>query len=118
MFRARDGGPAKASVFIITYPALKKRFCSFKGESEGNHPGPVQIYASTTPDEVFAPVAGAAVDLTIPAIIAIWDAFNGIATGLSIPAAAETRLLLVASATGGGIASTILGSLSAGLGIE
>lgn len=80
----------------------------------------VQVYSSTTPDNIFSPVAGAAVDITIPGPIAFGDTFNGIVTGLSVPVTAETRLLLVASATGGGLVAggTVAGFLSAGLGIE
>lgn len=77
----------------------------------------VQIYASAAPDEVFAPVTGATVDMTITGIISIGDTFNAVVTGLSIPVTAQTRLLLVASASGGGIIGSVVGSLSAGLSI-
>jgi BclB C-terminal domain-containing protein len=80
----------------------------------------VQIYSSATPNEVFSPVSGAAVELTISNAVVIGDTFNDIVTGLSIPVTAQTRLLLVASATGGGLLTggSIVGSLSAGLGIN
>ena len=80
----------------------------------------VQLYSSAAPSEVFAPVAGAAVSIVIPGTIAVGDTFNGIVTGLSIPVTAQTRLLLVTSATGGGLTlgGTVVGSVSAGLGID
>ena len=78
----------------------------------------VQVYSSTAPSDTFSPVAGAVVTLTIPGSIAIGDTFNGVVTGLAIPVTEQTRLLLVVSATGGGIVGTVAGSLSAGLGID
>jgi BclB C-terminal domain-containing protein len=80
----------------------------------------VQLYSSTTPDDIFAPVPGALVDIVIPAAIGIGDTFNAITTGLNILATEQTRLLLVASATGGGLVAggSVIGYLSAGLGIE
>ena len=79
----------------------------------------VQVYSSTTPDDIFSPVPGAVVNIVIPASIAIGDTFNDIATGLSIPVTEQTRLLLVASATGGGLilGGSVVGFVSAGLSI-
>lgn len=78
----------------------------------------VQVYSSDTPDDIFTPVAGAVVDITITGIVSIGDTFNGLATGLGIPVTEQTRLLLVASATGGGLVGSVAGYLSAGLGID
>jgi len=80
----------------------------------------VQVYSSTTPDNIFSPVAGAVVNLVIPASISVGDTFNDIVTGLSIPVTEQTRLLLVASATGGGllVGGSVVGYVSAGLTIE
>ena len=80
----------------------------------------VQLYSSTAPDDIFSPVAGALVNITIPGTIAIGDTFNGIVTGLNVPVTEQTRLLLVASATGGGllVGDTVAGYVSAGLGID
>jgi BclB C-terminal domain-containing protein len=82
----------------------------------------VQVYTSTTPDNVFSPVAGSTVTLA-PAytgIDAIGSVSNGIITGLSIPVTAQTRVLVVvsATATGIGLNNTVTGYASAGLTIE
>jgi BclB C-terminal domain-containing protein len=78
----------------------------------------VEIYSSTTPDNVFSPT-GTSVDIVIPATINIGDTYNGISTGLALAVTQETRLLLVASATGGGFLATgsVIGYVSAGLSI-
>ncbi|MPM87069.1 hypothetical protein SDC9_134162 [bioreactor metagenome] len=78
----------------------------------------VQVYSSTT--DVFSPVPGALVNIVIGAPISIGDIFSGVTGSLSIPVAAGTRLLLVASATGGGllVGGSVIASLSAGLGLE
>ncbi len=79
-----------------------------------------QLYQSTTPDNQFSPVVGAAVVLS-PALtgaIGIGSISSGLTTGLSIAVAAGTRLLLVfeADVTAGiDIATTITGFASAGL---
>ncbi|MPN36991.1 hypothetical protein SDC9_184503 [bioreactor metagenome] len=80
----------------------------------------VQLYSSVTPDDVFSPVPGALVNIAIPGTIAIGDVFNDIVTGLNILVTQETRLLLVASATGGGLSvlGSVIGYVSAGLGIS
>jgi BclB C-terminal domain-containing protein len=82
-----------------------------------------QLYESATPDNVFTPVAGATVTLAPPltGVLAIGTLSSGIVTGLSIPVTAQTRLLLVYSASvtaGIDIATTIQGYMSGGLGIE
>jgi BclB C-terminal domain-containing protein len=79
-----------------------------------------QLYSSPTPDDVFAPVAGASVALAPPltGAVAIGDTSNGITTGLSIPVTAQTRLMLVYSAAvtaGIDVATIITGFASAGL---
>ncbi|WP_258235260.1 exosporium glycoprotein BclB-related protein, partial [Paenibacillus agaridevorans] len=80
----------------------------------------LQVYSSTTPNEVFSPIPGALVDIVIPTTIAIGNTYNNITTGLNIPVTPQTRLLLVASASGGGllVAGSVVGSISAGLAIE
>ena len=60
-----------------------------------------QLYESTVPNNTFTPIPGASVVMaqegfgfiTLPLI------FNGITTGLNIPVSAQTRLLMVFSAT-------------------
>jgi BclB C-terminal domain-containing protein len=80
----------------------------------------LQVYSSTGPSEVFAPIPGALVDIVIPTTITVGSTYNNVTTGLNIPVTTETRLLLVASATGGGllVAGSVVGSVSAGLAIE
>ncbi|MFI0435851.1 MAG: exosporium glycoprotein BclB-related protein [Parachlamydiaceae bacterium] len=82
-----------------------------------------QLYSSPTPDNSFTAVPGASVTLapTLTGIIAAGAISNGIVTGLNIPVTAQTRLLMVYSATvtaGVDVASTIIGYASAGLTIE
>ncbi|HEY4348730.1 MAG TPA: exosporium glycoprotein BclB-related protein, partial [Gaiellaceae bacterium] len=65
-----------------------------------------QLYTSTTPDNVFTPVPGASVTAS-PAFTGIGSLgtiASGIVTGLSIPVTAQTRGMLVVSATPVGIA--------------
>jgi BclB C-terminal domain-containing protein len=79
-----------------------------------------QLFSSTTPDNTFTAVPGALVTLAPPltGVLALGTISSGITTGLAIPVTAETRLLLVFSATvtaGLDIATTIAGYASAGL---
>lgn len=81
-----------------------------------------QMYQSTTPDNVFTPVAGALVQLspTFSGSVGIGSISHGIISGLNISVSANTRLLLVFSAdvtSGLDIATTITGYASAGLSI-
>ncbi|NMA70170.1 MAG: hypothetical protein GX958_12260 [Desulfitobacterium sp.] len=80
----------------------------------------VQVYSSATPDDVFTPVPGAVVNLALPAVVTPGQTFDDVITGLSIPVSAGTRLLLVASLSGGPltIAGSVTGYVSAGLGID
>jgi BclB C-terminal domain-containing protein len=78
----------------------------------------VQLYRSTTPDNIFTAVPGALVTLPFPAgLIAAGTFANGITTGINVPVAAQDRLLLVVRVTVAGVdvATTIVGYLSAGL---
>ena len=81
-----------------------------------------QLYSSTTPDNIFAPIPGALVTLA-PALtgaVGIGVISSGLMTGLSIPVTAGTRLLLVFAAdvtAGIDIATTVTGFASAGLNI-
>lgn len=79
----------------------------------------VQLYNSTVPDDVFSPIVGATVTFVIPTSISVGDIFFSTTTGLSIPVSTDERLLLVASASGGGlvVGGTVVGFLSAGLNI-
>lgn len=81
-----------------------------------------QLFSSPTPDNSFTAIPGALVTLAPPftGILALGTISSGITTGLSIPVTAETRLLLVFSATvtaGIDVATTIAGYASAGLNI-
>ena len=81
-----------------------------------------QLYESTTPDNIFTPIPGAAVTLAPPltGIIAIGTISSGISTGLSIPVTAGTRLLLVFSGTATGVSLINVVSVftSAGVAIQ
>ena len=80
-----------------------------------------QLYSSTTPDNIFSPIAGTAVVLApaLTGIVAIGTTSNALLTGLSIPVTAQTRLLMVFSATAAGVTliNTVAGYASAGVGI-
>lgn len=81
-----------------------------------------QLYASTTPDNVFFPIPGAIVTLspTLTGVVGIGSISDGLTTGLNIPVSAGTRLLMVFAAdvtAGIDIATTITGFASAGVSI-
>ncbi len=80
-----------------------------------------QLYSSATPDNTFTPIPGTLVTLApaLTGVLAIGTVSSGILTGLSIPVTAETRLLMVFSATAEGVAliNTATGYASAGVGI-
>lgn len=80
-----------------------------------------QLFSSPTPDNAFTAVPGAIVTLAPPltGIIALGSISNGITTGLAIPVTAETRLLLVFSATATGLSlvNTVVGYASGGVNI-
>ncbi|MGN7412731.1 exosporium glycoprotein BclB-related protein [Paenibacillus sp. SAF-068] len=80
-----------------------------------------QLFSSPTPDNAFTAVPGAIVTLAPPltGIIALGSISNGITTGLAIPVTAETRLLLVFSATAAGLTlvNTVVGYASGGVNI-
>ncbi|WP_084174582.1 exosporium glycoprotein BclB-related protein [Paenibacillus xylanexedens] len=80
-----------------------------------------QLFSSPTPDNAFTAVPGAVVTLAPPltGIIALGSISNGITTGLTIPVTAQTRLLLVFSATAAGLTlvNTVVGYASGGVNI-
>jgi BclB C-terminal domain-containing protein len=80
-----------------------------------------QLYQSTTPSNIFLPIAEAKVTLpTLTGIIPTGTVVDNITTGLNIPVTPKTRLLLVYSATANAETSsnTIIGYASAGVAIE
>ncbi len=81
-----------------------------------------QLYSSSTPDNFFLPVPGAAVTLTpaLTGVVATGTTSNGITTGLSIPVTAQTRYLMVFSITSTGVSltNTVPGYASGGITIE
>ena len=81
-----------------------------------------QVYASSNPDDEFSPVPGAVVTLSPPltGVLATGTIISGIATGLNIPVTAQTRLMMVYSATASGVSliNTIEGYFSGGVSIE
>ncbi|MBW4081128.1 exosporium glycoprotein BclB-related protein [Paenibacillus sp. S150] len=79
-----------------------------------------QLFQSTTPDNTFTAVPGAAVTLAPPltGILSLGTISSGLTTGLSIPVAAGDRLLMVFSASitaGLDVAATLAGYASGGL---
>lgn len=81
-----------------------------------------QIYQSSTPNNVFSPVTGTLINLapSLSGVISVGTLLNGSITGLNIPVTAQTRLMLVFSATASGISllNTVAGYASAGLSIN
>ncbi|MDE6964011.1 MAG: hypothetical protein K2P30_10345 [Lachnospiraceae bacterium] len=81
-----------------------------------------QIYQSATPNNVFSPIAGTLINLTpsLSGTISVGTLVNGSLTGLNIPVTAQTRLMLVFSATASGLSlvNTVAGYASAGLSIN
>jgi BclB C-terminal domain-containing protein len=81
-----------------------------------------QLYQSTTPDNVFTPIAGAVATLApaLTGIVANGQVSSGTVTGLSIPVTTGTRLLFVGSATAAGLSliNTTPGYWSAGVAIQ
>lgn len=80
-----------------------------------------QLYQSTTPNNIFSPIAGSQVSLSpqLSGILSLGETSSGILTGLNIPVTAGTRLLMVFSATATGLdlVNTIAGYGSAGVNI-
>jgi len=80
-----------------------------------------QLFSSPTPDNAFTAVPGGVVTLapSLTGIIALGSISNGITTGLAIPVTAQTRLLLVFSATATGLTlvNTVVGYASGGVNI-
>lgn len=81
-----------------------------------------QMYQSATPNNVFSPIAGTLINLTptLTGVISVGTLLNGALTGLNIPVTAQTRLMLVFSATASGLTlvNTVAGYASAGLSIN
>ena len=81
-----------------------------------------QIYQSVTPNNVFTPIAGTLISLSpsLTGVISIGTLLNGALTGLNIPITAQTRLMLVFSASASGLSliNTVVGYASAGLSIN
>lgn len=82
-----------------------------------------QLYSSATPDNTFTAVPGAFVTLApeLTGVLAIGTVSNGLTTSLSIPVTAQTRLLMVYSATvtaGLDISTVVVGYGSASVAIN
>jgi len=80
-----------------------------------------QLYQSTTPDNIFTPLAGTLINLAPPltGVLPIGTTSTGILSGLNIPVTAETRLLMVffETVTGEDLLRTATGYASAGVNI-
>lgn len=79
----------------------------------------VQVYRSTTPNNIFTAVPGALVTLPFPAGLISIGTFESGNAAFSVPVSAGDRLLLVArlTVTGTDIVTTLTGYISAGLAI-
>ena len=110
----RDGVITSFSAFFSTTLAL-----SLVGSTVTIR---AQIYQSTTPNNVFSPIAGTLINLTpsLTGVISVGTLLNGSLTGLNIPVTTQTRLMLVFSATASGLSllNTVVGYASAGLSIN
>ncbi|MER0281196.1 exosporium glycoprotein BclB-related protein [Clostridioides difficile] len=80
------------------------------------------LYESTAPNNSFTAVPGATVTLAPPltGILSVGSISSGITTGLNIAATAQTRFLLVFTATASGLSlvNTVAGYASAGISIN
>ncbi|WP_338738142.1 exosporium glycoprotein BclB-related protein [Sporomusa sphaeroides] len=110
----RDGTITSIAAFFSTTAALALVGTTITITAE--------LFSSPTPDNDFTLVPGTTVTLAPPltGVVAIGDTSNGILTGLAIPVTAQTRLLLVFSATADGLSliNTVAGYASAGVTIE
>ncbi len=109
VFHARDGTITSIAAYLSTAVALALVGTDLIVQA--------QLYSSPTPNDSFAPVAGAVVTLpALTGVINIGDIASGITTGLSIPVhradKAAARLLL--TATGLSLVNTLVGYASAG----
>ena len=81
----------------------------------------ISVWQSTTPDNIYTPIPGAAVTLAPPltGILAIGTISSGITTGLSIPVTAGTNLIVVYSTTAAGVSliNVTTADVSAGVSI-
>lgn len=110
----RDGVITAIDVFFSTTAALSLVGTSITITA--------QLYESIAPNNTMTAIPGTAVALT-PALtgtLSVGNISKGILTGLSIPVPAQTRLMLVLTATASGVnlVNTIAGYTSAGLAIE
>ncbi|VTR31097.1 BclB C-terminal domain [Actinobacillus pleuropneumoniae] len=80
-----------------------------------------QLYSAPATSNIFAPIPGALVTLAPPltGVVALGTVSNGFVDGLAIPVAANTRLLMVFSATAAGttLVTAVAGYGSAGVSI-
>lgn len=80
-----------------------------------------QLFQSTAPNNNFTAIPGALVSLSpiLTSILAVGTISSGIAQNLSIPVTAQTRLILVYTATASGLSllNSVVGYASAGVGI-
>ncbi|THD02509.1 hypothetical protein B1810_14390 [Panacagrimonas perspica] len=78
-----------------------------------------QVWTSTAPNNLFTPVPGAVVTLApgLTGLVSLGSISSGITTGLSIPVAANTRVMVVFGSTMTGLtsANTISGYASSGV---
>lgn len=114
--------PALSMAFSMptdgTINAISAYFSAFAGITlTGNVTITAQLYSSSTPNDEFTPIPGATVTLapSITGSIVLNAISNGITTGLNIPVTAQTRLLMVFTATGGTDTDVITGYACGGV---
>lgn len=81
-----------------------------------------QLYQSTTPNNIFTPIADTLVNLTptISGVISLGDILTGSATGLNVQVTAGTRLLMVFTSSSTGtldLVTSVTGYADAGVAI-
>ena len=110
----RDGTISSLSAFFSTSVAQ-----SLVGTTETIT---AQVWSSPTPNNTFTAIPGAVCTLApaLTGIVAIGSVSSCVTTGLAIPVTAQTRLVVVFSATAAGLSliDTASGYASAGLGIQ
>ncbi|MEN9548617.1 MAG: hypothetical protein RIR12_1208 [Bacteroidota bacterium] len=81
-----------------------------------------QLYISDNSSNTYTPITGAFVDLSpgLSGTISLGSLHTGTASGLSIPVAANSRLIFVvsATATGSSLANTVVGYISGGVSFD
>ncbi|KRE75129.1 BclB domain-containing protein [Paenibacillus sp. Soil750] len=119
-------GPLLDFAFSVSRPVIITEISAFFSETAALAIGigttitvTARLFSATATSNSFTPVPGAVVTLSpgLPTPISLGDITSGITTGLSISVPAQTRLLMVFSATAAGasLLNTVVGYASAGI---